>query len=348
MPSLDNFDARLESILAKIPDEPAAETQAAAPGEAAQDTVVVETAGEPGPDGTPVTAAEAAQPDPAEPVIEPPASWKADAKDRFKSLPRDLQTVIADREAEQRATFNRQVNEAAERTRQADLREKAAADSITAATQQQQSYAQQLASYAQQMEALDPVIATWNRIDREKLAREQPAQYTELHAAYTARTERLTAIRAEQSRVQTEAYQASVQREEKALLAKVPDWANPEVGHRALNEIRQGAVSTYGFTPEQVRVFADHRHALILRDALDAPKLRAKVAELEAKVAEGPKVVKQAIADKKVTPAPAKVLKPGSSSESTEKVAADRDKAIINRAKKARNLHDKASILADL
>jgi len=55
-----------------------------------------------------------------EAVIAPPKSWPPEMRAHFAKLPPDLQRVIADRENERDATFNRQVNEAAEKRRAAE------------------------------------------------------------------------------------------------------------------------------------------------------------------------------------------------------------------------------------
>src|SRR5262249_51370021 len=52
--------------------------------------------------------------DEADMLIDPPASWKADAKRRFHDLPRDLQKVIADRERERETHFSKTQQETAE------------------------------------------------------------------------------------------------------------------------------------------------------------------------------------------------------------------------------------------
>ena len=49
-----------------------------------------------------------------EAVIAAPKSWPAEMREQFAQLPPDLQRVIADRETERDAAFNRQVNEAAQ------------------------------------------------------------------------------------------------------------------------------------------------------------------------------------------------------------------------------------------
>src|SRR5260221_3305985 len=61
-----------------------------------------------------------------EAVIAPPKSWPSEMHAHFAKLPPDLQKVIADRENERDATFNRQVNEAAEKRRAAEAELQAA------------------------------------------------------------------------------------------------------------------------------------------------------------------------------------------------------------------------------
>jgi hypothetical protein len=63
--------------------------------------------------------------DEADLPIAPPSSWKADAKNRFRDLPRDLQKVISDRERERETHFSRTQQETAE-ARKAALAERAA------------------------------------------------------------------------------------------------------------------------------------------------------------------------------------------------------------------------------
>src|SRR5271166_1728543 len=108
--------------------ETTAITEPAAPVEAAADPTKSPAQAE---DGSPqepaVTAettesqAEAAQ----EPPIEPPRSWKADEKERFKSLPRETQAYLAERETERDRALNRSQNEAAEKLKGLTAKEQA-------------------------------------------------------------------------------------------------------------------------------------------------------------------------------------------------------------------------------
>lgn len=75
-----------------------------------------------GPAERPVTGDEdEGESDPAErPAIAAPKSWPADMREAFAKLPGDLQQVIATRENERDAAFNRQVREAADRKQAAE------------------------------------------------------------------------------------------------------------------------------------------------------------------------------------------------------------------------------------
>ncbi len=197
------------------------------------------------------------------------------------------------------------------------------------------------------METLDPVISTYNRVDLVKLARENPAQYAELDAAYKARMSALNAVRLEQQTVQAQAMRQHFAREEAALIEKLPEWSAPEVGSKALDDLRQGVVSRYGFKPEEVRLIADHRYVLMARDAAAYHTLKAEHDALKAQVDGEKAKAAAAIAAKKVAPA-TRVQRPNPAREGTEQVRSERDKALINRASKARSLSDKAAILAQL
>src|SRR5437764_1181432 len=66
------------------------------------------------------------QPEPAaEPLIEPPRSWTKDEKERFKTLPRETQEYLAERETERDREIRRSQNEAAEKLKGLSAKEQA-------------------------------------------------------------------------------------------------------------------------------------------------------------------------------------------------------------------------------
>src|SRR5437588_12045861 len=56
-----------------------------------------------------------AEPPEQQPPLEPPRSWTKDEKERFKSLPRETQEYLANREQERDREIRRSQNEAAEK-----------------------------------------------------------------------------------------------------------------------------------------------------------------------------------------------------------------------------------------
>lgn len=343
-----NEEVRAGSILSKLDaaEVAAPEVQAEPVVETVEQAPVVETA-ETAPEEIPASVESQGHSEPAKPAIEPPATWKADLKDRWSKLPEDLQRDLAQWETERNTGVSQRLEKATAAERAAEAAQQAANARAQEAVQEQQRYAQQLAVVAQQMEANDPVIAAYRNTDLQKLARDNPAQYTELHAAYTQRTRQLDAVRTEQQRVQGESMRAWLQREQTALLAAVPEWSDATKRQADLTELRNTMATSYGYKPEEIEAVADHRHVRVLRDAMEAPKLRAELAALKAKEAEREKVVTQAIAAKKVAPAAVRTLRPGPASDNSRSQA-DRSKALINRAGKARTLAEKAEILAQL
>lgn len=343
---LDSADAAAAAVGANDAPPPVADAAPADP--APDDGLAAPQAADTAPALAQPSGDDAPAPDPApEPPISAPASWSKEWKEKFQSLPRDVQQVVADRERERDVELRRGQNEAADTRRAAEAAQQAANARAQEAVQEQQRYAQQLAVVAQQMEANDPVIAAYRNTDLQRLARDNPAQYTELHAAYTQRTRQLDAVRTEQQRVQGESMRAWLQREQTALIAAVPEWSDATKRQADLTELRNTMATSYGYKPEEIEAVADHRHVRVLRDAMEAPKLRAELAALKAKEAEREKVVKQAISEKKVAPAAVRTLKPGPASDNSRSQA-DRSKALINRAGKARTLAEKAEILAQL
>jgi hypothetical protein len=274
-----DVDARADFILGKLGDD-----DAAPPVEVLESTP---TQGEDGPAEAPVTeVVDEGKGDPASPVIDPPDSWTAEAKERFKQLPPDLQSVIAERDAEQKRTFNRQINEAAEQRKAAEAERQQAA-------QERQRYAQSLDQFVQAAQTLDPILAEGQKTDWVALARENPAEYVQKWATYQQRAAQVQAAVQQREQLMMQQRHEHFVREEAALIAKVPEWADPQKGNAGIQEIREGAISLYGYKPEEVQLIGDHRHALILRDALAYHKLlAAQKTAIEKKVVQVPRVQK--------------------------------------------------------
>src|SRR5690349_12112418 len=108
------------------PADTAADSQDGAEAEASPEESPDSAAEEDdGPGEDQVTEEDEGDGDP-EAVIAAPKSWPAEMRAQFAQLPPDLQRVIADRETERDAAFNRQVNEAADKRRAAEAELQAA------------------------------------------------------------------------------------------------------------------------------------------------------------------------------------------------------------------------------
>lgn len=344
---------RAESVLAKLGDDTGAPAPSAEPTAAPE---TPESSGAPeAPEAAPVEGqpsgkdAPTPEPAPQEPPIEAPASWSKEKKEVFRSLPRAAQEIVAERERERDVELRRGQNEAADHRRQAEDARKAAEAERAQIAQNQQRYAQALATLTQQIETVDPVIATYQRLQKSgelvKLAKENPSQYAELDAAYKSRTETLQALRREQETVQRQAQTDHFMREEQALVTAIPEWKAQEVGQKAISDLREHAVKAYGFKPQEVSVITDHRFVLMARDAAAYHALKAEVEAEKAKTAAATQAAQAAIAAKKVVTTGKTVLPNPSAEQHAQQT--DRNKALINKAKGTRSLADKAALIAE-
>jgi hypothetical protein len=221
-------------------------------------------------------------------VIAPPRSWPAEMRAQFAELPPDLQRVIADRETERDAAFNRQVNEAAERRRAAEAE-------LQAAATERRHYLASLSAVIGELaqQAAGEFADVRTTADLERLAAEDPQRFLR----WQARREALTAAQAEQQGLiereraeQDQRYQGYLGEQRRLLLEKIPDFADPAKG-RALQSEATGYLRSIGFTDQEIGAVADHRLALVIRDAVAHRRSQtaAKTAA-EKKVASAPRL----------------------------------------------------------
>ena len=245
---------------------------------------------ETGPAERPVTGdEELGEGDPAEgPAIAAPRSWPADMRDAFAKLPGDLQAVIANRENERDAAFNRQVREAAERKQAAEAE-------LAAASTERRQYLANLSSLidgiARQTAGEFADIRTTG--DLEQMAAQDPQRYLR----WQARREALQAALAEQDALQRREraeqdhrFRGYAGQQRALLLEKIPELADPKT-RRAVQSEMNDYLHSQGFTDEETGAWVDHRYALVIRDALRYRKgQEAAKAAAEKKVVNLPKV----------------------------------------------------------
>lgn len=233
------------------------------------------------------------------PSIEPPRSWSAADKEAFKALPHETQQRIAERERAREVDFRKRQDEAA-RIAQAAQAERQAAEQV------RQHYESQLPILADaiqaQVNAEFADIRTWD--DVRKMAREDPARYTD----WQARQGQAQALQAEVKAAQERFQQEQVQRahqfyetETKRFNELAPEFADPKRGA----ELREEAVTTLveiGFPRELIAQawqtgdsipVHDHRFQLLVRDATRYRAAQKNVTKAKTVAAATPKPAPQ-------------------------------------------------------
>lgn len=235
------------------------------------------TEGETAPEEAPPSGESAEAIDPAEeqlPPIEPPRSWTSEEKERFKSLPRETQEYLANREQQRDREVRARQNEAAE------LRKAFEAER----TQLEQARQQYEAALPALMQAVaDQQAGEFADIktvaDVERLAREDWPRYV----LYDAHLKKVSAIqqemRAAQER-QAQEFQSKwnefAKRQDELFLERVPEFADKDKA----SKIAQASIDVLkdlGFADDELAAawhgqaslsLRDHRVQLLIRDAV--------------------------------------------------------------------------------
>lgn len=254
-------------------------------------------------------------------AIEPPASWPSADKEAFNSLPTWTQELISRRESEREAHF-------AERAQTMAARERQVNETTQQATEAQNRYLNELQRVTQLASQLMPAKFSdiQNQADYLRMKVEDPARASE----YEAFMQIMGNATQQQQQLQQQRMQAHVAKEYETLQGKFPEFKDNVKSNQIFTEIRKACVDFYGFTPQDVEVFADHRHIPIMRDAM---AWRAHQANLKA-------------AQSKKVPQHQPTKKIGSNGEQGASLASDQKAKILNRASKTDNLHDKAALIA--
>lgn len=174
-----------------------------------------------------------------------------------------------------------------------ELAEKRKADDAerNALAQERARYAQNLEYLAQQIPVPQPPSAA--------LLDSDPIEYLKQREAYESSLAKARAIDGERQRLyqqqQAEAAKAFSEardREEAALLEKIPEWKEPEKareGKRAVAEY----LKSYGYTDQDIGRLVDHRSVDIARKAFLYDQMqKAKSTAVEQKVRAAPPVIK--------------------------------------------------------
>ena len=202
--------------------------------------------------------------------------------------------------------------------------------------QQQAELAQRDAIYSQLLPKMEAQLKgeLANEPDWNTLYEDDPVGYVREKQLWDEKKEKLTAVSAEQQRLQQEAQvkqQAQIQQiveyGQQKLLEIIPEWQNQEIASQEKAAISEYAVNTLGYTPQEIQQVYDYRALLGLRNAW----LNSKTVEATKK--------------KPTQKAPARVARPGTTNR--PKSAAPVKKA-KQRLAKSGKVQDAAKVFEQL
>jgi hypothetical protein len=207
------------------------------------------------------------------PPIEPPRSWTTEEKDRFRSLPRETQEYLAQREQDRDRSVRQSQNEAAEL-------KKAIAAEKQAVEQARQQYEQALPALLQSVQEamageFADIITTADVIN---LSKEDPFRFNQWQAHQMKVAAVAQEVEAAKHRQVTE-FQSKwaefAQREDSKVMEAIPELADPTqretIQKSAVNYLRE-----LGFTDQELGQAwngqasispRDHRFQILVRDA---------------------------------------------------------------------------------
>ena len=202
--------------------------------------------------------------------------------------------------------------------------------------EQQAELAQRDAIYSQLLPKMEAQLKgeLANEPDWNTLYEDDPVGYVREKQLWDEKKEKLSAVSAEQQRLQQEALvkqqtqiQQFVEYGNQKLLEIIPEWQNQEVALKEKAAISEYAVNTLGYTPEEIQQVYDYRALLGLRNAW----LNSKTVEATKK--------------KPTQKAPARVARPGTTNR--PKSAAPVKKA-KQRLAKSGKVQDAAKVFEQL
>ena len=142
--------------------------------------------------------------------------------------------------------------------------------------QQQQELAQKDAIYAQLLPEMEAQLKgeLANEPDWNKLYEDDPIAYVREKQVWDDKRARLSAVNAEQKRLQEESYvkqqqelQQYVEYSQNKLLEVLPEWQDAELAQKEKNAIRDYAINDLGYTQDEINQIYDYRALLGLRNA---------------------------------------------------------------------------------
>jgi hypothetical protein len=195
-----------------------------------------------------------------------------------------------------KSDYTKKTQELAEQKRQAETLAQ------TAVAKEREQYMQALNTLHQSVQ--QATASELNGVDWNKLAAENPAEYVRLSNKAREANEAMQRIRFEHEKVQTQQSKEQKERLDQAvaesrvkLKEAIPTW-NDDL-YKAI--LKRG-VETYGFKPEEVGEFYDHRVMRVMHDAHLYRAMQEGKPTAEKKVVQVPPVLKPGNVKPKVDP----------------------------------------------
>lgn len=154
--------------------------------------------------------------------------------------------------------------------------------------ERQQKYADGITQIEETLKAMMPQEPDWDT-----LRVENPEDFARQHAEWSVIKDRLADVAAEKQRVQDEIAaqqqkdtQEYLQAENRKLAEAIPEWKDPKVADKELDEMASYAKDTFGFTDADLGTVVDSRLMLLLRAAYQGSIAKAKVPVIKKKIEE--------------------------------------------------------------
>ena len=194
--------------------------------------------------------------------------------------------------------------------------------------QQAQELQQRDAIYAQLLPKMEAQLKgeLVNEPDWNSLYDDDPIAYVREKQIWDEKKEKLTAVSAEQQRLQQEAYAQQqqqiaqqVQEGQQKILEIIPEWKNAEIASKEKSAIRDYGINVLGYSAQEMDAIYDYRALLGLRNAW----LNSKTVEATKK--------------RPTQKAPARVARPGSTSRKKSIAPAKRAKQVLAKTGKVQD-----------
>lgn len=312
-------DSAAEKIIGLLGDEgaePAAET----PIENLSDEAKADRIGsEAEPEGE-VTDASKQTGEPESPAIEPPVSWKAEAKEKFKALPLELQKYVTERESERESNYGKTLQDLS-------AKEKATIAKEQAVQTERHQYAERLKYGITLAENMDPVLAQGRRTNWVQEHHNDPLGAPARFLQYQQREGLLQQFAQEYSRVTNQVSQDSLKQAHEQLSTKLDFWGDESKRATFQKELRT-FLKAEGLDDGAISGLNHPVAITVARKAMLYDQLMAQQSK---------------IADHKKAPAPnTRVLKT-QASESGDK--SDRMATALKRVKSTSRLDEQAALI---